>query len=55
MNNKKNLKEEYVSFMGSWMSGALVGHALGLIIGKVMVYGAWLWFMYHCLQSCTGK
>ena len=55
MNNKKNLKEDYVKFMGNWMAGAAVGHAFGLIIGKMMVWGAWLWFMYQCLHSCAGK
>jgi len=46
MNKSKNLKESYVKFMGNWMAGAAVGHMIASVIGKVVVWGLWFYFVY---------
>lgn len=41
---KRPLSERYVSFMGSWVAGSLVGHVIGKIIGYCFI--AWLIYKY---------
>lgn len=55
MNNNKNLKEDYVKFMGNWMAGAAIGHGIAYVVCKVGVWALWLYFMYYMLKSCTGR
>lgn len=39
MTTNKNMpqSERYAKFMGSWMSGSIMGYFIGIIIGKVIV------------------
>ena len=46
MRKSKNLKEGYVHFLGAWMAGAAVGHILASVIGKIVVWGLWFYFVY---------
>jgi len=44
---KESLGNKYVTFMGSWMAGSIVGN----ILGRIAVYGFVLWLLYKAFFS----
>jgi len=42
---KNSVTNRYISFMGSWMAGSVVGY----YVGKLIVTGFVLWFIYKFL------